>query len=163
RIEAPYTAAACCIVGIDEAASAVFTAGDTDYHLVLHDQRGHVECVCLAVVCGHDIPADVACLRIERDHVRVEGGHEQPVANHGGTQMDLLGQRSLVAPYRASGPCIYGERTIVLPGTVKNTVDEQRRGLELPELCGLKCPFQAQVGDVAGVDLIQGAVAQAGV
>ncbi len=79
------------IVGGDEAGGAVFASSDTGYHHSLDDQGCAGAAVALAEVRHDFVPERLPRVAVERDEVRIEGGHEDGVAEHGNS---AIGRRT---------------------------------------------------------------------
>ena len=170
RPEAPRALASGGVVGIDEPTDAVLRSGDTDHHLVLHDERRRRGAVTQLVVVNHHVPHDRAGLHVEGQEVRVERVHVELVAEHGeaavdasATDIHVVRQVAAIAPELAPGARVDRPRGVVWPGDVDDPVDDDRRGLELAELRGLERPAGCQLVDVRRADLRERAVALAAV
>ena len=75
-------------------------AGDADDHLVLDDQRRDGHRVAGLVVRELDVEQHAAGLHVERDEVRVERDHEQPIAEDAEAAIDR--RRSTASGPRAA-------------------------------------------------------------
>ena len=82
-VEAPAALAGGGIVSVNEAADAVFAAGDSDQDEVFDDERSDGEAVAKFIVgCGL-VPEDAAGFAVEGDDVGIEGAEEEAVAKDG--------------------------------------------------------------------------------
>ena len=104
-VEAPRALAGLRVVRVDESADAVLGAGDADDHLVLDDERREGHRVAGAVIDELDVEQHAAGLHVERDQMRIERPHEQPIAEDAeaavdgaAAQLQLFGQLTPVAP-----------------------------------------------------------------
>ena len=97
-------------------------------------------------------------LRIERDEVRVERQHEQPIAEHAEAAVDrrdravgqIVRQLTLIAPERPARLRVERPRVVERTGHVDDAVGDQRRPLESPagDDAGLEGPLR---GEAMGV------------
>jgi len=71
-VEAPFAFAGGCVVGVNETADAIFSAGNADDDEILDGQRREGDAVAFAIVKRGGIPDDVAGFGIESDDVRIE-------------------------------------------------------------------------------------------
>ncbi len=161
-VEAPDLLAGRGVEGLDEAANAELGAGDAEDHLVFDHQRRHGRRVAALVVLERDVEQHGAGLHVERHQVRIEGRHEQPIAQHAeaaidraATQNHLVRQFTPVSPDLAARPRVDGPRVIVEAGDVDHAVDHNRRRLEGAEHTGLKRPLRRELMDVLRRDLRQ--------
>ncbi len=169
-VETPFALAGIGVVGIDESADAILSAGNADDDQVLHGEWRDGEAVAGSVVGGGDVPADGPGLGIERDDVSVERAEEDLVAEDGHAAIDVsaagpnvAGNLALIHPDGASGAGVEGEGAIVLRGGVEDSVNDQRSGFELSGGGGLVNPLGDDVVRVGDIDLIERAEALSGV
>src|SRR5258708_4170716 len=104
RVKPPQTLATRSIIRVQETTYAVLTSGNADDHLVLHGQGRRGDAVSFCVIGDHDIADHVAGLAIECYHVRVDGSHEEPVAQHRQPAVHLAAAN--VDPFRKTAPVI---------------------------------------------------------
>src|SRR4029077_18799320 len=71
-VEAPLAFAGGSIVGVDEAANAIFAARDADDDEIFYGQRCESDAVAFAIVKRGGVPNHIAGFGVERDDVRVE-------------------------------------------------------------------------------------------
>ena len=87
-VEPPHLLAGLRVERFDETADAVLGAGDADDHLVLDDERRDRRRIPDLVVFERDVIHDAAGLHVEGEQVRVDGRHEQAIAEHGEAAVD---------------------------------------------------------------------------
>ena len=164
----------CGIVGIDESARRIFTARDADDHLVADHERRQRGGVADLVVGEHGVPENRAAPAIEREQVRVERDHEQPVAKDGEATIhwrrravgEIGGQLAPVLPERPARAGVDRPREVVGAGHVQHAVEGERRRLEPAAARGrarLEGPLCGETMHVGRRNLRQRTVAPAGV
>src|ERR1700733_4923528 len=133
--------------------------------MVAYHQRSHRGPVTLLDVRNDLVPAYSSILGIERDQVRVGRSEVEPAFEHGHTAMaDVITLSGGMAEVPQLVPGVRVDRPdIVWHGEVQNTIDQQRGGLDLGALIGLKGPGKAKVDDILRRDLCKTAVAFAGI
>ena len=107
-------------------------------------------------------------LGVHRDDMRVDGSHEQRVAQnreaaiHASAAQARLRRRTIrVDPKNAAGGGVQRHDIVGRLHRVHHAIHHQRRSFEFFERARLKNPFLLQVLDVAGRDLVERAVALA--
>ncbi len=152
------------VVGVNESAHPVLAAGDADHDEILHRQRRNCETVSGSIVRGNFVPHDVAGLRVERDDVRIERSEKNFVAQNRQSAIHMPAARTnirrelpLIHPDWPPGARIERKGAVVLRGGIKNSVDHQRRSLQLSGRCGLVDPLRHQAIRIREIDLIESA------
>src|SRR5262249_50005976 len=98
-VEPPGFLARCCVESGDEPADAIFRARYADNNLVFDYERSMRDRVPELGIANPDVPDRTARLGINRDEVRVDGAHEQCVAEdryapvHGAAARPRIGGR----------------------------------------------------------------------
>ena len=173
-VAAPRHRAVLHVVGGDVALDTELAAGDADQHLVARHQRSRGAGLALAGVAVLHRPLDRAGLRVERDQrgvglvqedhaVAVGDAAVDGVAAHHRNDVRILPR--LVLPDDAAvvveveGEDLVGERRV----NIHHVADHQRAAFVAAQDAGRECPGDLQVADIAFVDLIELAVAGAGV
>src|ERR1700739_1709114 len=82
-VEAPSTRAGIRVVGVNEAADAVFASRNSNDDEILYRQGRQGEAVTIFVVDGRDVPDQVPGLSVESNDVGVKRGHEYLVTEDG--------------------------------------------------------------------------------
>ena len=161
-VEPPFARARRRIIGVNESPNAIFAAGNAHEHQILNQQRRQSVAVALAVFGGFHIPDHIPRLAIQGDDVRVQrrGKHfvaeDREAAVHASAaRFDIGRQRALVLPDGPPRLCIQREHAIFLPGTVQNSVHDQRRGLKFSAYHRLVRPLGHQRSRIRSIDLIQ--------
>src|SRR6266851_7670260 len=95
-VEAPLALAGCRVVGVDEAANAVFTSRNAKYDEILHRQRCRREAVAQPVVGGGYVPDDATGFRIERNQMRIERAEDNLVTENRKATIDAPAARTNV-------------------------------------------------------------------
>src|SRR5271163_4058855 len=120
-IESPPALARISVVGIDETADTIFSAGRTDDDEVLHRQWRDREAVAFFVIDCYDVPDDVPGFRIERHYMRVECPEKHLVAQDRKSSIHPAAARSnvpwqltFILPDRAPAASVQGEHTAIL-------------------------------------------------
>src|SRR4029453_5353771 len=80
--EPPRSFAGANVVGIDEAANALFVSGHTRNALVLEGDRRRRAAVAVAIILHLGVPENRAALHADGDDVGVERRFEEAVAHH---------------------------------------------------------------------------------
>ena len=167
-VEAPSLFAAVRFKGSDEAANAIFAAGQADDHFVFHHERRHGHGITRGRVSELVIPNRVAVPGIQGDQVRVHGGHEQRVAKDGhaavhdsATRARIGRGRVVINPKHAAALGVNRDHIVGRLREVHDPIDNQRSGLEFLQRLRLKHPLQLEILDVCGVDLLERAIALA--
>jgi hypothetical protein len=169
-VEAPRALAGLGIVGIDEPPNPVLGAGDAENDLVLDDERRDGGGVPELVIRKLDVVQDAAGSHVQRDEVRVDGGHEQAIAedpepaiHRAAAAPPVLRQIAAIAPDRAPRTRVDRPGVVVEPGDVQHAVDDHRRRLEAAERAGLERPLRRELADVLRRDLCERTVPLAAV
>ena len=153
----------------DEAADAPFAARDTHHHLAVDDQRGHRHVVAGAVVLHRLFPHDVARDGVERDHERVGGGQvdlvvPQPDPAAGRVNLLQVGWRPTpIPPAQLTGAGVHRHHLVLRRGDEHHAVVDHRRRLVPLGDAGRQRPDRLEPGHVLGGNLVERAVAPAGV
>ncbi len=174
RRETPDALARRRIVGVEEPSRRILAAGNADDHLAVDHERRERRGVADLVVGEHGVPEDAAGRAIEREQVRVERDHEQPMIEHAEAAIhrrlravgEIGGKIAPIGPERPACARIERPRVVVRSGDVEHVVPEQWRCLEPASArrrAGLERPFMPETGDVSRIDLRERAVAPAGV
>ena len=87
-VEPPLSLAGIGVIGIDKAADAILTAGNTKDDKVLHRQWRDREAVTFCVVDCFDVPHNISRLRVEGDHVGIECAKKNFVTENGEAAID---------------------------------------------------------------------------
>ena len=169
-VDAPQLLAGVDVVGADEApagARARRVAARAVDDLAVHDGRPRRLRHPLAVVGPLGLPHELAGAGVEGDDEGVVGGEEDLVAVDrdvavavagAGDVGDVLGQVAAVLPQEVAGGRIEGLHDVLDVGEEHHPVVDDRLDLLIAELHGAR-PDEPQLGHVAGVDLVEGAVA----
>jgi len=160
--------------GVGVTAHAELPSGAADDHHVLDDQRRHRRALTGPYVAERLVPDALARLGVQREHVGVEGRDEHLPIGHGAAAIDVAAAqrhvvrgRVLAAPQLGSRPGVEGPYPSVPAGDVHDPVDDDRRRLERvrrrarvhAHRAALERPRGSEAPDVAGVDLVDRAVA----
>ena len=158
------------VVGVEEAAHAVFAAGDADDGHVLDDHRHGRGAEAVGVVGERGLPEHLAGQAVEGDHLGVQRCHEDGVAGDGDAAVDdaaaeaeVVGQLVVVAPIEFAGGGVEREQAVVRRTDVHDAVVDRRGDLELLHRAGGECPSDLEARDVVDVDVVDGRVAIVGV
>src|SRR6266849_1115566 len=161
-VEPPFARARRRIIGINESANAIFTAGNSDEHQILDNQRSQREAVALGMLGGAYVPDNIAGLAVQRDVMRVQRRHENFITEDGKSAVDspatwpnVRWEQALVLPDRAPGTRVQGIDAVVLPGTVHNSVHNKRRCFKFAPCHRLICPLGYERCGIRRIDLIQ--------
>ena len=160
RVESPEQLAVLGVVGLDEAADAVFAAVGADQDLAVDSGRGHRFAIALLRIADLLLPDDRTGLGVERDQLRVERADIDPVvvdrdaavvraAAEGRDRTEL----GLEVPDFGAGLGVERVDVAVRGGDVHHAVDDDRRRLERFLDLRLEDPGRMQAADVAAVDL----------
>ena len=167
-VEAPGALAGLRVVGVDVAAHAVLGAAVADDHLALRDSRRSGDRVHRVLGHRHRGPGEFSGLGVDGDQAPVEGGGDHLAAVQRGAAVDRVaaglhrdGARHLrvVGPQRFAGDGVHRVDHVPGAGRVHDAVDDQRRRFEAPLRVRLLDPGDAELVDVAVVDLVEHAVA----
>ena len=151
----------------DVPADAQLPAGCPDHDLALGDERGEREVVALLVVIDRLVPHDLAGLRVEGDHVGVDGADVhlvlvEPDAAVGRVELqEILGELLLVAPEDVPGLGVEGDHLLLGRGDEHDAVvHDGWRLMSLGHPRG-EAPYRHELRHVGGRDPIEGTVAPA--
>ena len=138
----------------------ILAAGRAHDHFVFHHQRGMRDGIAGFRLGDGRIPQRLPVLGIDGDQMRVDGAHEQRVAQDRQPAIDAaaagarrLRHRKLVGPEDPSGGGIESDHVVGSLDRVHDPVHHQRRGFELLERSRLIDPLQFQVLHVLRSDL----------
>ena len=161
----PDRVAAHRVVGLDEAADAVFAARHPGEDEPVDDQRRPGDAVALPPVDDLDLPRDGAGVAVEREQPRVHGADVDQI----GVQRDpavvrpaavdalrLVGHLRLEAPQPRAGPGVDGEDARLVGRQVDDALVHQRRGLKAAVLA----PGREHPGGVEAVHVLRGDLVQ---
>ena len=153
------------IVGRQETADTVLTAGGTDNHLVLHDQRGHGQSVAGLGFRYRNVPQRTPVFGVNRDQTGVDRRHEQRVAQDRHSPVHAAAARAGrlfgsvgIRPEDASGGGVQSDDVIRRLHGVHDSVYNQRRSFELFKRSSLKDPLQLEVFHILRSDLAKRAI-----
>ena len=163
-VKNPLRLAGICIDGFQLARQIIEIARDADQHVIPHNQRSVGRPVTFVGIGDHDVPLDLAVLRIQRDQVTVRSGQIHRVLINGRAAMAdvervigrILVVPKLLARARVDGP------DVVRRGHVKDAVRQNRRGFDLI-LPRLKAPNLLELADVIRRDFSEAGMTPAGV
>ena len=167
-VETPGFFAGLYVVRGDEASNAVLASGRTDDHFVLDHQRSVRKRIARGRFSDCHVPDRLPAFRVQGNQMRIDGAHEQCVAQYREPAIYLpatgtRGARRQVSirPENAPGHRIQRNHVIRRLHGVQDAVHHQRRGLVFFERPRLEHPLQFQVLYVLGRDLIQRRIALA--
>src|SRR5689334_487042 len=170
RVEPPFALASLGIVSVDEAAYPILSTRDAHDNLVFHRERRQRKAVAFAVIRRRNIPDQVSRLRIKSKHVRVEGSHEDFVAQNreptiypSATRPDITRQLALIKPQRTSRARIERKSPIIRTGRIQHAINHQWRSFELAGGYRLINPLRDHGMHICGSNLIERAEAAAGI
>ena len=167
-VKAPQPFAGLGVIGIDEPAAGSIPAGDPNEQPVADHEGRLLRIEIVGSFAEFDVPLDAPCLRIERNEVRVEGGHiEQTFADRDAAVArttavaHLFGRRQtpLVMPEFSSRGCVNGENVIPRRGQKDDAIDHERHAGQSVTHARLEGPHGNQVLDVRSIDVRETAVA----
>src|SRR6266404_6450083 len=78
-------------------------------------------------------------------------------------RLKFLRQISLIPPDGPSRARIDCKSAVILTGSIQDAIHDEGRGFKLAEIAHLKSPLHCQTRGAAGIDLIERAVAPAGI
>ena len=166
----PFAHARIDVVGVDVAADAVLAPGDADDQVVTDHQRGRGGAEPVGVAVHDRLPHDGSGPAVERQHLRVQGGHENFIPGDGrafvrrpAADPHVVRQRVFVVPQERARHRVQGEQVVVRRGQIDDAVRHDGRGLELGRDAGLEHPGRGQILDVVAVDVVQRAESPAGI
>src|SRR5205814_8770418 len=135
------------VISINEAANAIFAAGNTDQHEVFDHQRRKRDAITGAMVSSRDVPNDVSCFCVERDDVRVERAQKNSVAKNRepavyppAPRTNVRRQRTLILPDRPARARIERKRSIIRASGIEHSINDEWRGLKFSSGHGLVGP-----------------------
>ena len=150
-VEAPDALSVSRVVRVDEPAHAVLPAGHADDHLVFHDERRGGRPIPFLEVFHRRVPQDRAALHADRHHPGIERRLEEPIAKHAEAAIDTAAAGddaarhvAPVTPDLTAGAGVDRPAAILRSGDVNDTVEYERRGLELAQRLGLKRPLRRE-------------------
>ena len=173
HVAAPDTLAGLQLERIGVPAHPELAARASDDHHVLHDQRGDRRALTGPHVPVRLVPDELAVRRVERDHVGVEGGHEDlpighrtPAVDVAAAQAHVVRRCAVIAPQLLTGLGVDRPDPAVKAGDEHDAVNDQRGRLHRvrrragvhAHRAALEHPGGAEILDVALVDLIERAV-----
>ena len=164
-VESPAALPGGDIVGVKEAADAVFAACDPGDHHVLDDQRRAGDRVAGLAVGNRHVPQHGARLRAQRDQVRIHGAEKHAIAKHRhaavdriATDVDFGRKAAFVVPVGAAGGGIESEHVRGRLADVHDAIDHDRCGLDAVTGRHLVYPGDFQTARILAIDLVQRAV-----
>ncbi|VWX53316.1 hypothetical protein NOVOSPHI9U_460007 [Novosphingobium sp. 9U] len=167
-VEAPALLPGLLVISGDVAAFAVVGAAMTDQHQAIEgDRRAGDGAMVVLLHCRH-APAQRPCGGVERQQPPVERAREHQPVGIGAAAMDrehdldLLGIAPdfwIVRPAQLAAQRIGGVDLRVAAGEVQRPADRQRRRLQRDLARQFQRPGEAEARDVAGVHLLEPAVA----
>ncbi|KAI3488620.1 hypothetical protein L1887_47391 [Cichorium endivia] len=172
RVEAPGHLAGLGIVGGEEAAHAVLGAAVADDHLALHHPRRAGDAVGLARGGGLLAPDLAAGLGVQGDQATVQGADVDLAVPQGDAAVDRVAagvagaaaiDLGIELPQALAAAQVHGHHPAPGQRGVEHAVGHQRGGLQATVVFQIQMPGQAQLADVAGVDLLERAEALLGV
>ena len=151
------------VVRHDGAAPAPVATGEPQYDLPVCDQRRVAVAQAGGVVARAHLPALLAGLRVEGDQHRVGRAEVDRVAEHGDTPvpaerlrlLDVLGIAARIHPGDVARQHVEGGDPAAALRDVHQPVGHDRRRHPAAVVAHRPGPDQAQVGDVAAVDLVE--------
>ena len=161
-VEAPQHLAGLRVVGGDVAAHAELGAAVADDHLALDDARRAGDRVCLRLIDGHHRPHFLAGLGVERDQPAVERADETACLRRSDAAVDDVAARlhagfarhlRIVLPQQLAGRGVDRLHLAPRAGGIHHAVDDQRRRLLAAMRVEVDEPREAELLDVARVDL----------
>src|SRR6185312_9216292 len=172
RVEAPVQLAGGRVVGRQIAAHAVLGAALADQHLAVGDARRAGDRVRLGRIGHLHGPDRLAGRRVQRDQLTGDGADvdlavpdRDAAVDHVAARLEavLAGHLGVERPLRLAGRRVV--RIDLRPGGggVERAVHYQRRRLLAALGVELRVPGEAELADVAGVDLVERAEALFGV
>ena len=148
RVEAPLARSGRRVIGVNEPANTVFASGNSNEHKIFDHQRRKRNAVPLVVVGRADVPNDVACSCVKRNHVSVERAQKnfvaensRPAIHAAATRPNIRRQRALILPNGPSRARIECKSAIVSPGGIEHAVDDKRRRFKFSSAHGLISPL----------------------
>ena len=171
-VKAPDLLAGLGVIGADIAAHAELGTAVADDDLALDDARGAGDRVGLRLVEGDGGPFDLAGGGIDCDQPAIEGAEEERAVPGGEAAVDdiaaggmaaILGNLGIVGPLHLAGGGIEGDDFGPCCGGVHGAVNDQWRGFLPAVAVSLIAPGEAELADVAGVDLVEVGVALFGI
>ena len=169
-VETPDQLSRVGVVRRDVAARVVLGAGIADQNLAVDDARCAGDGIVLGRVRGLDLPDDLAGLGVERDEAAVEHAdidlafpRSDAAVDHiaAGASGDAAIDLGVVFPKLLAGLGVERDHVAPRRAGVHDAIDDERRRLEAARRARLDVvvPSEAELADVAGVDLRQRAVA----
>ncbi len=161
-VEAPQHLAGLRVVRGDVAAHAELGAAVADDDFALDDARRAGDGVCLRLIDGHHGPHFVAGRGVERDETAVERAEEQLAFVRSDAAIDGVAARlhagfarhfRIVLPQQLAARGVDRLHLAPRAGGIQHAVDDQRRGFLAAMRVEVDEPREAELLDVAGVDL----------
>ncbi len=163
-VEAPRQLARCSIVGGKIAAHAVLAAAVADQHLAFHDARRAGDGVRLGAIDGVHLPAPAAGARVEADESPVERREVDRSLPDGDSTVDriaagvaapLARHLRVVLPELLAGLRVQRIHDAPHARRVHDSVHDDRGGLQPAQRAGGVRPREAELLDVACIDLLE--------
>ncbi len=149
----------------DEAAHAELTAGDTNQHFALHDERCHRRIVTGLPIFDLGFPGNLSGFRVERHEGRIQSWKKDLVAiqSHAAAcivqSAEARWQLALVAPQQITGCGVQRHDLAVRRGDEHHAVVHDRRGFMAGINTRRDSPNWHEVLHVPSIDLIERTVA----
>src|SRR5208337_236719 len=137
----------------DEAADAVFAAGDADNDFISYDERRDGEGVALGVIGGGDIPEHIAGGSIESGQEKTSAENGKAAVDVSAAGANFFGKGASVRPEAAAGASVESEGGVFLRGDVHDAVDDEGSVFKVAGDRSLEDPLSGEVGDVFAIEL----------
>ena len=131
-ITPPLPLARLKIIGVDIAANAVFTAGNTDNDVIPNNQGGQGKAETAGIVVGFRIPHDRAGFSVKCDNTRIQSGHNDLISGQGRAPIarpaanpHIARQFMVVLPERFARCCVQGEELVIGRGEIHDAIGHQ--------------------------------------